>query len=616
MRASRGACAAAARAPPSRLWMLPRSRARDGGLLTAPGRENTDLRALFRCGLRSRLRSRSPSPSRPSSRRAAGRARFRRGLPGHLRERPVRPAHSHATKPWAAASPMRLASAAAQPSRGVRAATRRRVSAVSAPTSAPGGATLARRAEGAAESGIASVMARAAPLGGPARPPARAPASHAQPLPSSSSPPLHIPSPAAPERAEAGRRARAGGWGTRPGHPPPKETVVDRGANEGSRRRLHAGGSTLHDGSPTDLCVFPPSVGPSTGEKKKLHLFKHRHRRTHPSSTASAPSIDTITDRSRIASADYNTNNQLDAPIAHQNPAPLGAAGRDLDFDLLSACTQLLARVARARAPPAARRRPQADRAARGPRRGRARPSRGPAGNEAREGAAEAADGRRRRRRRLVWSGRGRGEGGRRAGARRGPAPPLSRFFWGEGCSRGCAERPPPRPAPTRTTHLTPTPRRSPGAGRRAGFRGGRRDGRGGAGLRERRARGWRTRRPRALRPPRRQRATRRRRGADKSASAVTRSLFAGGLAGALSRTAVAPLERLKILYQVQHTKPPSVWSALVTIGQKEGLKGYFRGNGANCIRIFPNSALSSTRSRRPRTSSTRTSATPVRRKK
>ena len=80
--------------------------------------------------------------------------------------------------------------------------------------------------------------------------------------------------------------------------------------------------------------------------------------------------------------------------------------------------------------------------------------------------------------------------------------------------------------------------------------------------------------------------------GPDKSASAVTRSLFAGGLAGALSRTAVAPLERLKILYQVQHTKPPSVWSALVTIGQKEGLKGYFRGNGANCIRIFPNSAL------------------------
>lgn len=27
-------------------------------------------------------------------------------------------------------------------------------------------------------------------------------------------------------------------------------------------------------------------------------------------------------------------------------------------------------------------------------------------------------------------------------------------------------------------------------------------------------------------------------------------------------------------------------------IGQEEGMRGYFKGNGVNCLRIFPNSAL------------------------
>jgi solute carrier family 25 phosphate transporter 23/24/25/41 len=71
--------------------------------------------------------------------------------------------------------------------------------------------------------------------------------------------------------------------------------------------------------------------------------------------------------------------------------------------------------------------------------------------------------------------------------------------------------------------------------------------------------------------------------------------LLAGGLAGAVSRTAVSPFERLKILYQVQtkdSIKYNGIWNSLVKIGKEEGALGYFKGNGTNIIRIFPYSAV------------------------
>jgi solute carrier family 25 phosphate transporter 23/24/25/41 len=34
------------------------------------------------------------------------------------------------------------------------------------------------------------------------------------------------------------------------------------------------------------------------------------------------------------------------------------------------------------------------------------------------------------------------------------------------------------------------------------------------------------------------------------------------------------------------------VTQAMRLIGSEEGLRGYFKGNGVNCLRIFPNSAL------------------------
>ncbi|KAJ6695332.1 SOLUTE CARRIER FAMILY 25 [Salix koriyanagi] len=75
----------------------------------------------------------------------------------------------------------------------------------------------------------------------------------------------------------------------------------------------------------------------------------------------------------------------------------------------------------------------------------------------------------------------------------------------------------------------------------------------------------------------------------------ICKSLFSGGVAGGVSRTSVAPLERLKILLQVQN--PHSIQyngtiQCLKYIWRTEGLRGLFKGNGTYCARIVPNSAV------------------------
>lgn len=75
----------------------------------------------------------------------------------------------------------------------------------------------------------------------------------------------------------------------------------------------------------------------------------------------------------------------------------------------------------------------------------------------------------------------------------------------------------------------------------------------------------------------------------------ICKSLVAGGVAGGVSRTAVAPLERLKILLQVQNPhniKYSGTIQGLKYIWRTEGLRGLFKGNGTNCARIVPNSAV------------------------
>jgi len=76
----------------------------------------------------------------------------------------------------------------------------------------------------------------------------------------------------------------------------------------------------------------------------------------------------------------------------------------------------------------------------------------------------------------------------------------------------------------------------------------------------------------------------------------VVASFMAGGVAGAVSRTVVSPLERLKILFQVQsagrNAYKMSIWKALGKMWREEGFKGFMAGNGTNCIRIVPYSAV------------------------
>jgi len=69
-----------------------------------------------------------------------------------------------------------------------------------------------------------------------------------------------------------------------------------------------------------------------------------------------------------------------------------------------------------------------------------------------------------------------------------------------------------------------------------------------------------------------------------------------GAASGAISRTATAPLERLKVLTQVQHfrsseTKYKGVFSSLRTIYKEEGFLAYWKGNGTNIVRIMPSEA-------------------------
>lgn len=67
----------------------------------------------------------------------------------------------------------------------------------------------------------------------------------------------------------------------------------------------------------------------------------------------------------------------------------------------------------------------------------------------------------------------------------------------------------------------------------------------------------------------------------------------AGGIAAAVSKTAVAPIERVKLLLQVQHASKQitkdqqykGIVDAFVRIPKEQGPTAYWRGNLANVIR-------------------------------
>ncbi|CAJ1403303.1 unnamed protein product [Effrenium voratum] len=77
------------------------------------------------------------------------------------------------------------------------------------------------------------------------------------------------------------------------------------------------------------------------------------------------------------------------------------------------------------------------------------------------------------------------------------------------------------------------------------------------------------------------------------------KKVVAGGVAGCVSKTAVAPLSRVTVLMQVQSMRPHKfsdgknpnnqyLWASLRKIYLEEGIAGFWRGNAATCLHRFP----------------------------
>ncbi|KAH0551248.1 hypothetical protein KQX54_001136, partial [Cotesia glomerata] len=81
---------------------------------------------------------------------------------------------------------------------------------------------------------------------------------------------------------------------------------------------------------------------------------------------------------------------------------------------------------------------------------------------------------------------------------------------------------------------------------------------------------------------------------------AFAKDFIAGGCAAAISKTAVAPIERVKLLLQVQHISKQiaedqrykGMVDCFVRIPKEQGFLSFWRGNFANVIRYFPTQAL------------------------
>lgn len=77
------------------------------------------------------------------------------------------------------------------------------------------------------------------------------------------------------------------------------------------------------------------------------------------------------------------------------------------------------------------------------------------------------------------------------------------------------------------------------------------------------------------------------------------RSGVAGGVAGSVAKTIVAPLDRVKILFQAsnpQFAKYSGSWAgvahAMRIIYQQDGVTGLYRGHSATLLRVFPYAAV------------------------
>ncbi|KAF0314796.1 ADP,ATP carrier protein [Colletotrichum asianum] len=81
---------------------------------------------------------------------------------------------------------------------------------------------------------------------------------------------------------------------------------------------------------------------------------------------------------------------------------------------------------------------------------------------------------------------------------------------------------------------------------------------------------------------------------------AFMKDFVAGGISAAISKTVVAPIERVKLLLQVQHISKQiseemrykGMVDCFIRIPKEQGFLSYWRGNMANVIRYFPTQAL------------------------
>ncbi|XP_071445981.1 ADP,ATP carrier protein 2 [Hetaerina americana] len=81
---------------------------------------------------------------------------------------------------------------------------------------------------------------------------------------------------------------------------------------------------------------------------------------------------------------------------------------------------------------------------------------------------------------------------------------------------------------------------------------------------------------------------------------AFMKDFVAGGISAAISKTVVAPIERVKLLLQVQHASKQiskemqykGMVDCFVRIPREQGFLSFWRGNLANVIRYFPTQAL------------------------
>ena len=77
---------------------------------------------------------------------------------------------------------------------------------------------------------------------------------------------------------------------------------------------------------------------------------------------------------------------------------------------------------------------------------------------------------------------------------------------------------------------------------------------------------------------------------------------FLGGMSGAVSKTATAPIERVKLVIQTQDANPrimsgevaryTGIGNCFARIYQEQGLSAFWRGNFTNVIRYFPTQAF------------------------